>query len=65
MQRTCRLILVSGRGAWEKPEASQAFSDLLSVKSIPHIMDFWGEDVSHDWPWWRRMLPHYLGYLDS
>lgn len=58
--RRTPIVLVSGRGAWEAPWASQRFSDLLHDKGIPHVMDFWGEDVSHDWPWWRQMLPHYL-----
>jgi esterase/lipase superfamily enzyme len=60
LQRACRIILVSGRGAYEAPEASQRFSEILTSKGIPHVLDFWGHDVNHDWPWWRRMLPHYL-----
>ena len=24
-------------------------------------LDIWGEDMKHDWPTWRAMLPHYLG----
>jgi esterase/lipase superfamily enzyme len=55
-----RIVIVSGRGAYEAPAASQRLSDLLDAKGIPHAMDFWGHDVDHDWPWWRRMLPHYL-----
>jgi esterase/lipase superfamily enzyme len=34
---------------------------ILSGKGIPHTVDLWGHDVNHDWPWWRKMLPHYLG----
>jgi esterase/lipase superfamily enzyme len=60
LQAASAIVLVSGRGAYEAPHASQAFSDLLAAKGIPHVMDFWGADVNHDWPWWRRMLPHYL-----
>ena len=26
-------------------------------------LDVWGHDVNHDWVWWRRMLPYYLGEL--
>jgi len=25
--------------------------------------DYWGPDVDHDWPWWRRMLPYALERL--
>ncbi len=23
-------------------------------KGIQAWVDFWGHDVNHDWPWWRR-----------
>ena len=23
----------------------------------------WGHDVNHDWPWWRKMLPHFIDKL--
>ena len=64
LRESCRIILVSGRGAYDAPAASQRFSDLLHEKGIPHVLDFWGLDVNHDWPWWRRMLPYYLDRLD-
>ena len=63
LRTASRIVLVSGRGAYEAPGASQRFSDLLNEKGIPHLMDFWGPDVNHDWPWWRRMLPYYLDRL--
>ena len=65
LRTSCRIVLVSGRGAYEAPQASQQLSDILRAKAIPHVLDFWGEDVNHDWPWWRRMLPHYLDRLDA
>lgn len=57
------IILLSGQGAYEAPERSRALSDILTSKGIPHKLDLWGPDVNHDWPWWRRMLPHTLGNL--
>jgi len=36
----------------------------LASRQIPAIVDFWGHDVNHDWPWWRKMLPYYLERLD-
>jgi esterase/lipase superfamily enzyme len=65
LRAACRIVLVSGRGAYESPGASQQFSTLLNEKGIPHLMDFWGPDVNHDWPWWRRMLPYYLDRLTA
>lgn len=55
-----RIALVAGQGAYEAPDATRAFHDLLDRKGIGHIFDLWGHDVNHDWPWWRKMLPHYL-----
>jgi esterase/lipase superfamily enzyme len=63
LRAACRIILVSGRGAYEVPAASQQLSTVLDEKGIPHVLDFWGPDVNHDWPWWRRMLPYYLDRL--
>ena len=58
-----RIVLVSGQGAWEKPERTREFHELLDRKGIPHVFDLWGHDVNHDWPWWRKMLPFYLERL--
>ena len=30
---------------------------------IPATFDYWGHDVDHDWPRWRRMLPYQLERL--
>ena len=30
-------------------------------EGIPHDLDMWGHDVNHDWPWWRKMLPFFIG----
>jgi len=55
------IVIVSGQGSYEAPDRSREFSGLLHSKEIPHRLELWGHDVNHDWPWWRRMLPHYLG----
>lgn len=57
------IIIVSGQGAYEAPERSRRLSEILNSKGIPHMLELWGHDVNHDWPWWRKMLPHYLGKL--
>jgi esterase/lipase superfamily enzyme len=57
------IFLMSGQGNYEAPERSRQLSDILNAKGIPHILDLWGKDVDHDWPWWRKMLPHTLGKL--
>jgi esterase/lipase superfamily enzyme len=57
------IIVFSGQGAYEAPARSRQLSDILSSKRIPHWLDIWGHDVDHDWPWWRKAVPHYFGRL--
>lgn len=59
------IAIVTGQGAFEAPDRSREFSALLTSKKIPHVLDLWGHDVSHDWVWWRKMLPYYLGKFVS
>ena len=56
LRDTCSIYIVTGRGPYEMPDASFGLSSILSSKGIPHILDIWGTDVSHDWVWWRKML---------
>jgi esterase/lipase superfamily enzyme len=53
--------ILSGQGDWERPERSVQLAEILSAKGIPHMLDLWGYDVPHDWPTWRKMLPHVIG----
>lgn len=55
--------LVNGRGAWERPEYARRVAALLAAKGVPHRVDDWGPRWDHDWPSWRRALPHYLEQL--
>lgn len=57
------IYILSGQGAYEAPDRSRALSNILHAKGIPHTLDLWGADVNHDWPWWRKMLPHTLGKI--
>ncbi|GAC1351867.1 MAG: esterase family protein [Polyangiales bacterium] len=56
-----QIHILTGRGAHEAPWASERFAALLRERGIPHNFDVWGHDVAHDWPWWRKMLDHYVG----
>jgi esterase/lipase superfamily enzyme len=60
-QRNGKIIITTGSGDYEDPEANRRFSGVLHSKSIPHELDIWGEDIKHDWPTWRKMLPHFVG----
>lgn len=61
LQRDTQVHIVTGRGAYEAPHRSEQLARVLADKGIPHELDLWGHDVNHDWPWWRRMLDHYVG----
>src|SRR5688500_15092146 len=63
LQKADSIYILSGQGSYEAPDRSQHLSDILKSKGIPHTLDLWGPDVNHDWPWWRKMLPHTLGRI--
>jgi esterase/lipase superfamily enzyme len=65
LQRADSIVIVTGQGAYEAPDRSRDLSGVLHSKGIPHLLELWGHDVNHDWPWWRKMLPHYLGRFCS
>lgn len=66
LYRQSRIIVCAGQGAWEDDMLAdaRALKQVLEAKDIPHWIDIWGGDVNHDWPWWRKMLPYFLGILD-
>lgn len=67
--RRSRIILCVGQGAWESCDQydcigeTRRMREVLDAKGIPCWVDFWGRDVDHDWHWWRRQLPYFLGHL--
>ena len=58
-----KIVIVTGQGAYEAPDESRRLSEILHRKGIPHVLDLWGHDVNHDWPWWREMLPYHADRL--
>ena len=63
LRKADAIYIMSGQGSYEDPKRSQQLSEILEAKGIPHTLDLWGADVNHDWPWWRKMLPHVLGTI--
>lgn len=49
--------IATGSGNYEDPSASIALGNVLGTKGIPHTVDVWTQDYTHDWPTWRAMLP--------
>ena len=57
------ILIFSGQGKFEAPERSRQLAAILATLGVPHRLDIWGEDVDHDWHWWRQCLPYYFGKL--
>jgi esterase/lipase superfamily enzyme len=64
--RNSKIIITAGQGAWEEDmlQETLALKSVLEAKNIPAWVDIWGNDVNHDWPWWRKMLPYFLEKMD-
>ncbi len=63
--RQSQIVLCTGQGAWEDgQDDAWAIKRILEEKNVPCWVDFWGHDVNHDWPWWRKQMPFFLGHLD-
>ena len=59
-QRTIRICV--GQGAWEEPllEGTRRLDAVLREKGIRAQVDYWGFDVNHDWPWWKKQIRYFL-----
>ncbi len=58
--RRGKIIIATGSGNHEDPEANKRFSGVLHSKSIPDVLEVWAADIHHDWPTWRKMLPYFI-----
>lgn len=60
-----QIIFCVGRGPWEQDflKETWAMKKVLHDKGIPAWVDFWGEDVSHDWGWWQKQIVYFLRSL--
>ena len=59
------MIVCSGQGAWEEwIDEARTLCKNLHDNDIPVLLDLWGFDVNHDWPWWRKMIVYFLGKFD-
>jgi esterase/lipase superfamily enzyme len=61
IRMSSHIHLLTGSGDHEDPDASRRLAGILYGKGIWYELDIWGQDMRHDWPTWRSMLPHYLG----
>ena len=59
------IVACVGQGAWENEalDDTRQLDRLFRDKRIPAWVDFWGQDVDHDWPWWHQQMYYFLDYL--
>ena len=60
IRRSHHIHILSGSGDHEDPGAAGRFAKILYDKGINYELDIWGNDMPHDWPTWRKMLPYYI-----
>ena len=60
-----KILIVVGQGRWEEPliESTRRLQHVLEEKGIHARVEYWGFDVDHDWPWWFKMVQHYVPQL--
>ncbi len=65
MYNNRNILIVVGQGKWEGPlkESTDRLNAVLQEKGIHATVDYWGYDVDHDWPWWFKMVEHYVPQL--
>ena len=57
-----RMIFCVGQGAWEEDgvRTLRHLERVFQEKGIHAWCDFWGYDVTHDWPWWYRQMRYFI-----
>ena len=65
LYRNSDILIVCGQGDWEGPllESTRKLDTVMKQKGIPGRFEYWGYDVAHDWPWWFKMVEHYVPQL--
>ena len=60
-----RIAFCVGQGAWEDEGRRTAgiLKEIFERKGIHAWVDFWGYDVNHDWPWWKKQIRYFLPWL--
>lgn len=63
--RQAEIVLCTGLGAWEQDGLPSFYKlkEAFDQKQIPAWFAEWGHDVAHDWEWWRKQMPYFLGNL--
>ncbi len=65
LYRESIIIFCVGQGRWE----SVGIHDSIELKQqfdrmqVDSWFDMWGYDVDHDWIWWRKQMPYFIGKI--
>ena len=61
MYNNRRMLFGTGPGAWEEASRNSLryLEFILSDRGIHAQVEYWGNDVSHDWFWWFKMVELY------
>lgn len=62
LYREGNIIICTGQGAWEEDSVkdTKTLENVMRSKGIPAWVDYWGEDVHHDWDWWAIQMQYFL-----
>ena len=57
------LLLCCGQGPYEERFLAETreLAAALAARQVPHTLELWGADSAHDWPWWQKQLPIFVG----
>ena len=59
------LIVSVGQGRWENEclDSIHKLAAIVNEKNLAIWIDFWGYDVDHDWPWWKKQIVYFLQFV--
>lgn len=60
-----KIVICVGQGAWEEAllAGTRRLEPILRDKGINAWVDYWGYDVNHDWPWWKKQIRYFLDHM--
>lgn len=60
--KSSNILICCGQGAYEEDMLAEThrLEKVLIEKNIQNCVEYWGNDVSHDWIWWQKQIRHYI-----
>lgn len=56
-------VICTGQGPWEIPDSTRELHQALLSRGIQLWVDYWGNDVAHDWDWWFKEVQYFVPLL--